>query len=157
MSVSGVRAKFIRTSLVLCDVMRYINLLAFACWLFLGCLSTRYSPQLAKPQVENERVLLADSTIFSLDFRLKNTIITYTTDGSEPTRYATKYSSPITVTSASVMLAKAFHAGFLPSETLRLEAIAQGTKIDSIAVPTAQKPYTAQLGKTLRRCRPKFG
>ncbi len=145
MFANGLRAKFTRIALY-----RLLNLSVILLIIstFYGCSSTKNMSQLAMPQVNAARIIYKDTATFSLDFRMQGADIRYTTDGEAPTKTSTKYNGTITVKQPIVIKAKAFCRGFLPSETLQLESIQQGARIDSIyTVPKA--PYTAQLGKTL--------
>ncbi len=112
--------------------------------------------QLAPPQTPATRLLLEPGTAVSFDFRMKNAVIRYTTDGSEPGENSPFYQQPISVTEPARIKAKSFCDGYLPSETKTVQVIhfAAGS-IDSIAISPLPEKYVANGWRTL--CDGQFG
>ena len=85
-------------------------------------------------------------TLFSVT---QGATIRYTTDGSEPTESSVVYTSPITITAAILIKAKAFANNMVPSDTIMFNytiGFASAGFIAPIAAPDpeATKIYTAQ-------------
>jgi hypothetical protein len=60
---------------------------------------------------------VTSGTTVALSSATNGTTIRYTTNGSEPTAASTSYSSPITITAATTIKAKAFKSGMTNSDT----------------------------------------
>lgn len=75
--------------------------------------STGYA---GRPILSQEAGFYSGSVTVSMTADAPNTIIRYTTDGTEPTAASTQYSSPITISSTTVLRARGFPtvAGMLP-------------------------------------------
>src|SRR6266850_1240636 len=71
----------------------------------------------AAPQFSKPGGVYVDSIKFSLKGEGTNSIVCYTTDGSEPTARSAVYTSPIWINRAMMVKAKAFRPGYLPSST----------------------------------------
>jgi Leucine-rich repeat (LRR) protein len=75
-------------------------------------------------------------------------IIHYTTDGSEPGESPTVYSSPISVSGTTIIKAKGYKAGWIPSETVTATYAITGT----VSTPTfspSQGTYTSAQNVSL--------
>ena len=59
----------------------------------------------------------ADNVTFSIACATDGAVIRYTTDGTTPTESSTLYSNPLTLTATTTVMAKAFKANWLASET----------------------------------------
>ena len=106
--------------------------------------------QLAPPQTQASRLVLAPGSAVSFDFRMKNAVIRYTTDGSEPGENAPIYQQPLSIEEPAFIKAKIFCDGFLPSETKTVEVLSLGTgSIDSIALSPMPEKYAANGWRTL--------
>lgn len=74
--------------------------------------------QLAPPIFSVQRAFIEQNTALSIDFRYKNAVIRYTTDGTPPHSNSIAYKSPIQIKKATVINAKAFHNDFESSESV---------------------------------------
>lgn len=107
--------------------------------------------QLGKPiiQVEKSELFKKKASV-SINFRLAGSQLRYTTDGSEPNASSDLYEKPIRIKNSSLIKAKAFKTGFLPSETVSTQLVALGRKIKSIEIsPEPNKSYPGKGGSTL--------
>ncbi len=106
--------------------------------------------QLAPPQTPAARLILAPESTVSFDFRMKNAVIRYTTDGNEPDENSPVYRQPISVTKPDRIKAKSFCDGFLPSETKTVQVLSLAAgSIDSIAISPKPDKYAANGWRTL--------
>lgn len=112
--------------------------------------TTAQKLQLASPQTASQRLFASPNLKVNFDFRLQGAEIRYTTDGTEPTVASAIFTSPIKVSGPAILKAKAFKAGFLPSETTTIQVLPyQSQAFDSISIAPAPKKYPANGWKTL--------
>lgn len=107
--------------------------------------------QLGKPVVHVKGGQLFErSTQVSIDFRLANSVVRYTTDGTEPSSISRRYQKSIRVNKTGLLKVKAFKEGYTPSETVAVQFVKLGHKIKSIEVqPTPSKSYPGEGRVTL--------
>ena len=74
--------------------------------------------QLAPPIFSVQRAFIEPNTALFVDFRYKDAVIRYTTDGTPPHSNSIVYKSPIQIKKATVINAKAFHDDFESSESV---------------------------------------
>lgn len=107
--------------------------------------------QLGKPiiQVKNGP-FLKKKALVTIDFRLADSELRFTTDGTEPTTNSSLYKKPIAIKHSSTLKVKAFKSGFLPSELVATQFVKLGQKVKSIKVsPEPSKSYPGNGGSTL--------
>lgn len=84
------------------------------------------------------------------DFRLAETALRFTTDGSEPTTTSSLYKKSIPIKNSSILKVKAFKNGFLPSETVTTKLIQLGERVEKAMIrPEASKAYPGNGAATL--------
>ena len=72
----------------------------------------------SEPQISHQGGFYTSPIAVSLSAGSVNDTVYYTLDGSEPNISSQKYSSPIQISSITVLRVKAFSQGFLPSKTI---------------------------------------
>jgi len=84
-----------------------------------------------------------------LDFRMEGATIRYTLDGNEPTLKSKRYQRPLKISKQCIIIAKAFHHDFDPSETVTATFVASGKKILNYIVSEPNPKYADEGSKTL--------
>ena len=79
---------------------------------------TKSNVSLALPVVSKPSGRYSSKISISVSHAQKNVSLRFTIDGSEPSESSTPYSGSILITSTKILKVKAFHADFLPSETV---------------------------------------
>lgn len=119
-------------------------------FLALGVAMPAQKLKLAPPQTPSTRLLINKKAIIDFDFRMKNALIRYTTDGSEPDSLSPVYRQPLLITKPCVIRAKSFSENFLPSDPVTVQVLSLCTGgIDSIALSTSSEKYPASGWRTL--------
>ncbi|HNV96694.1 MAG TPA: FN3 associated domain-containing protein [bacterium] len=67
------------------------------------------------PEASYESGVLDSGTFISLSSQTPNSIIRYTTNGSEPTENSTIYTNPIQISQSTILKAKTYKQGYIPS------------------------------------------
>jgi hypothetical protein len=124
--------------------------LAGLTFLFFHCSYSQQKFQLAAPILKYNSVFFIGSATASLQFAQPGTQILYTLNGEEPTENDLVYQSPIVIKkSFTTLKAKVFGNSYLPSETVQVTFIKDGSKIKSIEQPAANEKFTGNGAKTL--------
>ena len=107
--------------------------------------------QLSKPIIQVKKgELFKKKALVSVDFRLADTELRYTTDGSEPRATSSLYKKSIRIKSSSTFKVKAFKNGFIPSETVTTKLVQLGAKIENAMIrPEPSKSYAGNGAATL--------
>ena len=106
--------------------------------------------QLAPPQTPVTRLLLKGKKAVTFGFRMHNTSIRYTTDGSDPDGQSAVYQHPLEVSKPGVIKARSFGEGFLPSDPVTVQVLALQTGfIDSMVLSVTPEKYPARGWRTL--------
>lgn len=79
--------------------------------------------QLANPIIDSDSVFFTQDLELNLNLGLDNVEIRYTLDDSEPTVSSRLFSEKIVLTKTATIKARAFHADYLPSETVSTQFI----------------------------------
>lgn len=119
--------------------------------LFLFCLllslyaSAQDVYQLAPPLLKYNSVFFRDKAVLMMSFRQPGAVIRYTTDGSDPGENSTLYSKQVIITAAQQTIkARAFAAGFKPSDVVSVSFVKDGIPLKSV---TGTAPDPAYSGK----------
>ncbi|WP_109302389.1 chitobiase/beta-hexosaminidase C-terminal domain-containing protein [Aquimarina sp. AU474] len=106
--------------------------------------------QLANPKIEVDHMIIDTSSRVVASLGLDNVEIYYTIDGNEPTRKSKKYEETIIVSKPGKYTFKAFHSGFIPSETETVSFYKKGINVDHFSVISSlDKKYPGQGENTL--------
>lgn len=107
--------------------------------------------QLGKPIIQvKEGELFKKKALVTVDFRLADTELRYTTDGSEPTANSSLYKKSIRVKKSSTLKVKAFKDGFISSETVVTKLVQLGAKVEQAMIrPEPSKSYAGNGAATL--------
>ena len=107
--------------------------------------------QLSKPLVKMQDGGFFDKEAqVSFDFRLADSELRYTLDGSEPSQQSHLYKKPIAVTQSCIIKVKAFKKGFRPSETVVAQLQKMGHTVQAIKIsPEPSEAYAGEGGSTL--------
>jgi hypothetical protein len=99
--------------------------------------------QLAPPYLKYESVFFERSATVSMEFDQANTRIHYTTNGQDPNEKDPVYTRPLQLKrNFTILKAKVFGPGFLPSDIVEVTFFKQGLKVENISttLPHARYP-----------------
>ncbi|MCU0453611.1 MAG: GH92 family glycosyl hydrolase [Bacteroidetes bacterium] len=95
------------------------------------------------PVVAPSRLAFADSLVVTLSSGTSASVVRYTLDGLEPTTASTRYDGPITLSETSMLKARAFAEGRIPSGVMEA-SFRKTSRIGTMVRPGAYSPqYTA--------------
>lgn len=100
--------------------------------------------QLATPLLQYRSAFFTDTAMLQMHFRQASTNIHYTINGNDPQEADAIYKKPLVLRDKfSVIKAKTFGNGFLPSETVSLTFIKTGLPFNASHITTADEKYEA--------------
>lgn len=121
--------------------MRKFALLLMVCTY--GPLWSQPEFALAPPYLDYASSFFKDSTLVSMHFAMQGAEIRYTLNGAEPSIADSRYESPLELTAEkTVVKAKAFAVGYLPSETVTASFYRNGLTLSSIFSPKPSPKYS---------------
>lgn len=104
--------------------------------------------QLAPPLIKYNSAFFKKQVTASLLFAMPGTQIHYTLNGTTPTVNDAVYTRPITISKSNTILqAKVFGAGYLPSETVEAHFYKKGFPVQSVTTSPATAPYIGEASK----------
>ncbi len=106
--------------------------------------------QLAQPSLTNKNGIISSKEAVTLFHKLNGVEIRFTTDNSEPTEASELYKEPLFFEKSTVLKAKAFKQGWLPSDSRKTSFLIEGIKPDSILLKhQPNKKYSANGASSL--------
>lgn len=130
--------------------MKFMRLASLPVFLFLTCpfLATSQDSlfQLASPRAVFNSQVIQKSVEISFDFRLADSHIRFTTDGSEPTDRSPIFTRKLVVKKPATIKARSFADGFRSSQTIEIQLIKAGFSIEKATVNPPPSPKYAGLG-----------
>ncbi len=106
--------------------------------------------QLAPPYLQFESAYFTKECRVSMEFDHPNTQIHYTTNGQTPTGKDPVYTRPVLLKKQnSVLKARVFGEGFMPSEVVEASFFKAGLPIENMVTTTPHKSYPGSGPKTL--------
>lgn len=113
-------------------------------------LSAQNTFQLAPPYLQYESVFFERSATVSMEFNQANTRIHYTTNGEDPDEKDPVYTRPLQLKkNFTILKAKVFGPGFLPSDIVEVTFFKQGLKVENISTTLPHARYPGKGKATL--------
>lgn len=115
----------------------------------------QYAPigqfQLSPPAIEATQTFFETSTTVSLDLDVEGVELRYALEGEEVTENSPLYTRPITLKNSAMIIAKAFHRDYQPSEMVSVQVfrIPKGKAIDVSYSPEPAPQYAGQGSASL--------
>lgn len=115
------------------------------------CLCAQKQYQLAPPIATFESVFFQKKMALAFKFEQPGTLIRYTTDGGEPNDASQPYRQPLVISKhLTIIKAKSFGDGLIPSETLTVQFFSTGHKIATLNTSAPNPKYTGNGAYALK-------
>lgn len=131
-------------------ILRFISIAVLFWTVFPTGIGAQDTFQLAAPFMVYPSVFFEKETKISMEFKQAGTAIHYTTNGRTPSEQDPVYQGPIRVKKHfTILKARSFGTGFLPSETVEAVFYQQGLPIQSISTTLPHERYPGHGNQTL--------